>query len=593
MGRTMSTNAVRVTSIAAVAVPFVPEVPCAELAEPLGQRDAGRQILRSLSNSQFMKFGPTRIDLAEGAVLAHTVRLDGIDLKKGRILDAQDLETLSEAGITEVLAAAYEPGDVPEDEAAARLALALAAPGIRIADAFTGRANLFAERAGVLTLDAAAIDDVNRIDEAITIATLPNYAAVAEGQMLATVKIIPFAAPEQAQAAAVERLRAAAPVLRLHPYRPLCARLIQTELPGTHAKMLDKTVRITEARMQAVGGTLEAETRCPHDALALAAEITAVLQQRPDLLLIAGASAITDRRDALPAGIEKAEGRVEHFGMPVDPGNLLLLAWQRDTPILGLPGCARSPKLNGFDWVLQRLAAGIPVDRASIMAMGVGGLLTEIPTRPQPRAKKRPAAAPPRIVVLVLAAGQSRRMGKANKLLVEVDGKPLLRHTVEAALASKATDTLVVTGHECVPVEALLDGTRARTTHNPNYAQGLSTSLKAGIEALPPGTDAVIVCLGDMPEIDSRLLDRLIDTFDPAEGRSIVVPTHNGKRGNPVLWASSYFAAMATLEGDVGARHLIGQHEEAVVEVAMETPATLVDIDTPEALAAYRTRSAR
>jgi molybdenum cofactor cytidylyltransferase len=540
-----------------------------------------------------MKFGPVPVSDALGAILAHSVRLDGGDLKKGRTLVADDLEALHEAGITEVLAARLEPDDVPEDEAAAHLARALLAPGIRIADAFTGRANLFAEEAGVLTLDRAAIDAVNRADEAITIATLPSFAAVTEGQMLATVKIIPFAAPSEALAEAIRLLQANAPALRLHPYRPLTGRLIQTTLPGTSAKMLDKTVRITEERMTAIGGTLDSETRCAHDADALAAEITAAMRHHPDLLLIAGASAITDRRDALPAGIEKAEGRIEHFGMPVDPGNLLLLAWHGRTPVLGLPGCARSPKLNGFDWVLQRLAADIPVDRAAIMAMGVGGLLTEIPTRPQPRARKRAQKERPRIAILILAAGQSRRMGKTNKLLVPVDGKPLLRHTVEAALASNASDTLIVTGHERHAVEALLDGTAVRTTHNPDYAAGLSTSLKAGIAALPPGTDAAIVCLGDMPEIDSQLLDRLIDAFDPGQGRSIIVPTHNGKRGNPVLWSSAFFPAMAGLEGDVGARHLIGQHQEAVVEVPMATEASLLDIDTPEALDAYLARPAR
>jgi molybdenum cofactor cytidylyltransferase len=357
--------------------------------------------------------------------------------------------------------------------------------------------------------------------------------------------------------------------------------------------MLDKTVHITEERMVAIGGSLAGESRCPHEAGALAAEITAIMAQRPDLLLIAGASAITDRRDALPAGIELAQGRIEHFGMPVDPGNLLLLARLGPTPVIGLPGCARSPKLNGFDWVLQRLAAGIPVDRESIMAMGVGGLLTEIPTRPQPRARKRSGKDQPRIVVLVLAAGQSRRMGETNKLVVPVDGKPMLRHTVEAALASSASDTLVVTGHDRAAVEAILEGTAVRTVHNPDYALGLSTSLKAGIQALPPGTDAAVVCLGDMPEIDADLIDRLIEAFDPGQGRAIVVPTHRGKRGNPVLWGSAFFPAMADLEGDVGARHLIGQHQEAVVEVPIETDATLLDIDTPEALDAYLARAAR
>jgi len=540
-----------------------------------------------------MRFGPISVHSAAGSVLAHTVRLDSGDLKKGRTLGDDDIEKLRDAGITEVLAATFEKDDVPEDEAAARLAHALQAPLIRIADAFTGRANLFAEAAGVLTLDAAAIDAVNNIDEAITIATLPNHSAVEQGQMLATVKIIPFAAPKSALAQAVARLQEAAPVLRLHAYGALNARLIQTVLPGTAVKMLDKTTRITEERMAAVGGALLAETRCPHETEPLAAEIGRSLEAGCDMLLIAGASAITDRRDVLPSGIEAAGGRIEHFGMPVDPGNLLLLARCGETPVLGLPGCARSPKLNGFDWVLQRLSADVPVDRATIMGMGVGGLLTEIATRPQPRAKKRPQKERPRIAILILAAGQSRRMGKRNKLLVPVDGKPLLQHTVEAALASKATDTLVVTGHERDKVETILEGIAVRIVYNPDFAGGLSTSLKAGIQALPSGTDAAIVCLGDRPEIDAVLLDRLIAAFDPVHGGTIVVPTHAGKRGNPVLWGSAHFPAMAILEGDVGARHLIGQHPEDVVEIPFETEGTLIDIDTPDALDAYLARPAR
>ena len=540
-----------------------------------------------------MKFGPVRIDEAEGAVLAHSVRLDSGDLKKGRTLDGDDIEALREAGIADVLVARFDAGDVPEDAAATRLARALQAPLIRIADAFTGRANLFAEAAGVLTIHTAAIDAVNTIDEAITVATLANQAAVEPGQMLATVKIIPFAAPEPALDRAVARLEATAPVLRLHPYTAWNARLIQTVLPGTAAKMLDKTARITAERMAAVGGTLIGETRCGHETAPLAAAIDEAFRAGCDLLLIAGASAITDRRDVLPAGIEQAGGEVEHFGMPVDPGNLLLLARHGDVPVLGLPGCARSPKLNGFDWVLQRLAAGVPVDRGAIMGMGVGGLLTEIATRPQPRARKKTAKERPRIAVLILAAGQSRRMGKTNKLLVPVDGKPLLLHTVEAALASKASDIVVITGHEQDDVEAIVEGTSVRLVHNPDYARGLSTSLKAGIQALPSATDAAIVCLGDMPEIDAALLDRLIDAFDAAAGQTIVVPTHAGKRGNPVLWGSAHFPAMATLDGDVGARHLIGQNPEALVEIPFETGGSLIDIDTPQALDAYLARPAR
>ena len=304
------------------------------------------------------------------------------------------------------------------------------------------------------------------------------------------------------------------------------------------------------------------------------------------MLLIAGASAITDRGDVLPAGIEAAGGSVEHFGMPVDPGNLLLLAHLDGRMVLGLPGCCRSPKLNGLDWVLERLAAGIPVIGRDIMGMGVGGLLTEIPSRPQPR-EGAPAAAPASVAALVLAAGQSRRMGGPNKLLLPVGGKPMVRHVVEATLASRAAPVVVVVGHQQHEVRQALRGLKVSFVANADYETGLSTSLRAGLAALPASAAGAVVCLGDMPRIDARMLDRLIAAFAPVEGRGIVVPTWRGKRGNPVIWARGYFADMQAVAGDVGARHLIGEHAAAVVEVEMDSDAALIDIDTPDAFASF------
>src|SRR5207247_3550875 len=163
--------------------------------------------------------------------------------------------------------------------------------------------------------------------------------------------------------------------------------------------------------------------------------------QGADIVFVHGASAIVDRRDVIPEAVVAAGGRVDHFGMPVDPGNLLLLGHVGDTPVLGLPGCARSPQVNGFDWVLERLVSGLPVGPREIMRMGSGGLLAEIPSRPLPRAAASPApnakpperAPPPgpRIAALLLAAGQSRRMGGPNKLLADIDGRPMVARVAE------------------------------------------------------------------------------------------------------------------------------------------------------------------
>ena len=158
---------------------------------------------------------------------------------------------------------------------------------------------------------------------------------------------------------------------------------------------------------------------------------------------------------SFPAGIVAAGGAVSHFGMPVDPGNLLLLGSLHGEPVVGLPSCARSPKVNGFDFVLQRLFAGLAVTGKDVMRMGVGGLLQEIPNRPQPRDVENAPLRAPRIAALVLAAGLSSRMG-SNKLLEGWRGHPLLRWTVEAALASDARPVIVVTGNEAPKIEAAL-----------------------------------------------------------------------------------------------------------------------------------------
>jgi molybdenum cofactor cytidylyltransferase len=531
-----------------------------------------------------VRFGQLAVEEAVGTVLAHAATgRDGVVFRKGRKLSPADIATLQERGVRRVTAVSLGPDDVTEDQAALEIARAVAGEHLRVADAFTGRVNLHAEASGLLVVDSVAIDAMNQIDESVTVATLPAFAQVTPSQMAATIKIIPFAIKRRLLDACLAHIGAHPPI-RVAPYRPLAVRLIQTELPGTAAKMLDKTVTVTTQRLEALGSKLLGERRCPHETGALAAELERT--EPADLILIAGASAITDRGDVLPAGLEAAGGDVLHFGMPVDPGNLILLGRLKGTPVLGLPGCARSPKLNGFDWVLQRMTAGIEVTPRDIMRMGVGGLLMEIPTRPQPREKTPVKPSGPSIAAVVLAGGQSRRMGGPNKLLVEVDGKPMVRRAVEAALAARLSPVIVVTGHMREQVEEALAGMPVQFTHNPHFAEGLSTSVRTGFRALSADANAAVVLLGDMPRITGRTVNRLVAAYNPVEGRAVVVPTHHGKRGNPVLWDRAFFADMRELAGDVGAKGLIGRHDDVVAEVELEDDAVLLDIDTPQALAA-------
>lgn len=547
-----------------------------------------------------MQFGEVPVAEAEGAILAHSLKLGASALKKGRVLSAADLEVIAASGLSRIVVARLDPGDIGENEAAARLAAAAAGDKITVADPFTGRANLHAEARGLLVFDRARLDRFNLVDEAVTLGTLPEFSIVERRQMVATVKIIPFAAPGAAVAACTAIAGDGGKLLRVAAFREKAFALIQTRLPGLKESILDKTREVTEGRLGTLGCRLIHESRCDHSVAELADHLKTALGHDADMVLIHGASAILDRRDVIPAAVVAAGGVIEHFGMPVDPGNLLLLGRVGARLVLGLPGCARSPKINGFDWVLERLVADVPVGRDDIMRMGAGGLLAEIPTRPQPRAgaEVKPGPAPaakappgPRIAVVLLAAGRSSRMGGPNKMLAEIDGVPMVARVARRLLSSRARPVVAVLGNQADAVDAALGKLPVERVRNPHFAEGLSTSLKCGLAVLPAEIDGALICLGDMPQIAGRDLDRLIAAFNPIEGRAIVVPVRRGRRGNPVLWASRFFPEMAALSGDVGAKALLAEHAELVAEVEMETDAVLVDIDTPEALAELQNKS--
>jgi molybdenum cofactor cytidylyltransferase len=540
-----------------------------------------------------MRFGPVRLEEAKGAILAHSQRTAERMIRKGTVLDAAAIAALREAGHAEVIAARLDPGDVPEDLAADRLADALLSPGIGRSRAATGRVNLVAETAGVLRVDAGRIDRLNAIDESLTIGTLPDYAVVAAKDMLATIKVIPFAVPGGVLSVAETMARQGEAAMSLHGFKPLHVGLVASELPGLKDSVTEKTIAVTRDRVERLTGTLLPPLRCPHAEAPIAAALAALIEQGADLLLVVGASAVVDRRDVGPAGVVRAGGDILHFGMPVDPGNLICLGRIGERPALVLPGCARSPALNGIDFVLSRLFAGIPVRPADVMRMGVGGLLKEMEARPLPRAAApatpRTGSAPrsaPRIAAVVLAAGKSSRMAPHNKLLVaDRAGKPMIARTVDNILSSGARPVIVVTGHMAPEIEQALHGRPVRFVHAPDYAEGLSASLKAGIAAVPADSAGAIVCLGDMPLVNGRMIDRLLAAHDPEEGRLIVLPTHDGKRGNPMLWDRRFFPDILQAAGDQGARFLLSRHMEAVAEVAMEDDAVLRDFDTPDSLA--------
>ncbi len=331
-----------------------------------------------------MKFGPVPLDQALGAISAHSVKIAERSIKKGARLTSDDLAALRAEGRDRVIVAQLDTNDLDEDHAAESLAASLCGSSIRLDRPSTGRVNLFASASGVLRVDASRIAALNAIDESVTFATLPDYRAVERGEMVATVKIIPFAVPKKIMDQ-TQAVIEASPLVMVFPFKPRKVAAISTLLPGLKPSVINKTLAVLEGRLAPSGSVVESDLRVAHEVTSVTKAIISSLDDGADLVIIYGASAITDRRDIIPSAIEQAGGRIEHFGMPVDPGNLLLIGSVRNKIVIGAPGCARSPKENGFDWVLHRVMADIPVTRADITALGVGGLLMEIVQRGHPR----------------------------------------------------------------------------------------------------------------------------------------------------------------------------------------------------------------
>lgn len=330
-----------------------------------------------------MFFGAVPLSEALGAILAHSFDLPQGRLRKGRVLDAGDLAALAATGLQQVVVAIPGAEDMGEDHAALRIARAAAGSGVDCRVVGTGRVNLHAQTAGLVQLQVAGIHAANAIEPMLTLATLPPWRRVAAGEMVATVKVISYAVAASAVEAVAKTLTGAvglaAPVYQ-------AASLIETLVPGQSPG--DKGARVTAARLARLGIALEPVQRCAHDTLVLAATIAADQGKGP--LLILTGSATSDPGDVGPAALRAAGGQVVRVGMPVDPGNLLYLGTLGGRLVLGLPGCAKSPALNGADWVLERICCGIPVTAQDIAAMGVGGLLVEPPSRPHSRLRNTP-----------------------------------------------------------------------------------------------------------------------------------------------------------------------------------------------------------
>jgi molybdenum cofactor cytidylyltransferase len=527
-----------------------------------------------------MKFASVTLSKAKGHILAHSVSLKKGVLKKGITLDRQNLENLKLSGYDYVTVAILEDGDFPENKAAGILANGFLSSGIKATPAFAGRVNLIAEYDGIFSLNPSVIDAFNTIDEAITLATLANFARVRKGALLATLKIIPYGVPIVKIDRALECI--GQNCMQLQSFLSKTCDIILTRTDGFKPSLIVKAEKALKDRIAPLQLRVGSCRIVDHTEKAVAKALDTA---KNDLVLILGASATSDRRDVIPAGIVLAGGRIEKFGMPVDPGNLLVLGNCQNKVVIGLPGCARAPALNGADWVLERICAGMPLNAADISRMGVGGLLKEIPDRIQPR--MQPPMAKSKVTAVLLAAGSSSRMRGDDKLLRLVRGKTLLRHCVEVALASNIDHCIVVLKKGAGDHKKTLEGLPVNTVEVDDASMGMSASLRAGILAMDTKPKAILVGLADMPDLTADHFNRVIAAHNPDNNHFIICPVDpKGKRGHPVLFDAKFAESLANMQGDAGAKSIVSTVPEWVFEVPSDA-AALLDLDTPEAWDAW------
>jgi molybdenum cofactor cytidylyltransferase len=533
-----------------------------------------------------MKFETRKIDDCIGWHLAHSVTVGTKRIKKASIVSVEDVISMHKHNMTELQVFKLDEKDVAEDKAAATLAIHFTGENTQTEKSMRGRCNIIASADGLLNIPDT-LNRANLLDEAITIATLPDRQQVKKGQLIATVKIIPYALDE----ALVEEALNITASITIVPFAPYKTALITSDIA-----LKDKAFSAIENRVIATSGELTSVTKCAHTVNSISNEFTNVIQDTDiDLILILGASAISDRRDIVPNALVDAGGAVEHIGMPVDPGNLIMVGSISDKTVIGIPTCAKSPSLNGFDWVLSRFAARQAIKSTDIQSMGIGGLLKEDHTRPHLRRSslqvlKTTDGAYSKhktlIEVFILAAGKSSR-AQTNKLLAHLNGTAVIAKTVESLLAStyiEPNNITVITGNESDKVKEGIREFDVRLLHNTKYAVGMSESLKLANGTIREKTDYVLIALGDMPFVNAATLDAMITAGLNNPEYDIIIPAFHGKRGNPVLWRRDRFAFIKNISGDQGGRAIIKENEAKVLEIETNDPGILIDLDTPEML---------
>lgn len=531
-----------------------------------------------------MRFVRVPFAEAEGCILGHTLRAGAITFARGRRLIADDLRILAEHGAAELEVARLEAGDIDQGTAAAHIAEGLCGAGLRASEPVQGRCRVIAEAAGVLRLTPERITALNEVDEAIMVSSLAAHDAVAAGEAVATVRVLPFAISEETLRACLRRLDGP-PLIDLAEFRAFRASLLLVRHPATTQARLTHWSSLIAECLANVGGVLAESRVLSLDEGALRDRLRDA-DPAADIVLVAGPASTIHRSDPLPTAIGALGGRIIRLGVPTDPGSQLLWAGLDGRPVVGLPACHQLSQLRGFEPLLRRFAAGLEVSASTIAALGVGGLhrtrhLDDDEDLPLP------AGHPPRVAAVILASGRFRRHGDATRLLAPVDGQPLIRRAVDAALASKARPVIVVLAAEDAEIvgDALLGLEDVQVVHAGPTLTTVGELAGIGLAAVPAAIDAAVFQPGDMPYLRGEDIDMLIDAYDPIGGAAICLPSFHGRRGSPTLYDRRFFSEIAAAPD--GLNQALSSHGALLREVDTDHPGVLMDLDTLETLSAW------
>ena len=525
-----------------------------------------------------MKIFQKKIEDSCGYLLMHSVFLKDGRLRKGKIIDQDDIYVMKSSEIEMVYVGEYEQDDIPENDASSQIAKAIAMDEFLISPTLSGKTNITVSSDGLIEIDEDNVTKLNNLSPNVAISTLNNHDVIYRGDHILSVKIISYAISSLHLEKIISFLKKNR-IIKLKAFKSMRIGVIYTTSKNEKQSLIEKTKKSIKSRISDYNSTIMDERIISHDYMTIKENVDQLKDSNINCILLFLSTSISDVNDIVPSVIDELGGEIKSFGMPVDPGNLTLNGKIQSVDIVVAAGSARSDSLNGLDWHLNCIHAGIEVTQDMVNSLGVGGLLKDIDFAiKRKRVSKAIDTKKSNIAAVVLCAGESKRMGKKNKLLLQVEGKSLIKNYIEKISKSNVSEIVIVTGHQSDEIAKELDGYDLKFIHNEKYKEGMSTSLNTGINSLSDNINAAIICLPDMPMIGIYEINKLIEYYNPSIGNEICIATYNDQRGNPVLWDRKYFKKLMQIKGDKGGRYLLPKFLDKSVEVKLGEAVTF-DVD--------------